>query len=230
MSNSLFNAFKGYAQAQNEQRAGKQIKHARRPAVTISREAGAGGLPVAQLVAEELQRHHPDQPWVVFDRNLAERVIEDHQLPGMLKQFMAEDVTSGVTSAVEELLGLHPSQWELVQHTTDTILRLANLGNVVIVGRGANFVTTHLKNVFHVRLVAPFEQRVRQQAEELHISKAEAEQLIAKTDRARQRYVSSHFGAKIDNPFFYHIIINTGMTSIPTAVRLIVEGVLSLKF
>jgi hypothetical protein len=42
-----------------------------------------------------------------------------------------------VEAIVEEVLGLHPSGWTLVQHTTKTILRLAGLGHTILVGRGA---------------------------------------------------------------------------------------------
>lgn len=34
---------------------------------------------------------------------------------------------------VDELLGLHPSSWTLVEHTTQTIRRLAVMGNVILV-------------------------------------------------------------------------------------------------
>ena len=43
----------------------------------------------------------------------------------------------------------------LVHKTAKTILQLAEMGNVIIIGRGANVVTAHMNNIFHVRLVAP---------------------------------------------------------------------------
>ena len=55
-----------------------------------------------------------------------------------------------VEAIVEEVLGLHPSGWTLVQHATQTILRLAGLGRAILVGRGANIITARLPNVFHV--------------------------------------------------------------------------------
>jgi hypothetical protein len=61
------------------------------------------------------------------------------------------------SDAVDELLGLHPSSWTLVEHTTQTIRRLAIRGNVILVGRGSDFILAHFSDVYHVRLVRQFE-------------------------------------------------------------------------
>ena len=57
-------------------------------------------------------------------------------------------------------MGLHPSSWTLVQQTNATILQLAQMGNVILVGRGATVITSKLNNVFHVRLVGSLEKRI----------------------------------------------------------------------
>src|SRR5271157_283573 len=109
-----------------------------RRAVTISRQSGAGGHPIAEKLAAYLEEHapNPDCRWTVFDRNLVEQVLEDHHLPKRLAQFMAEDRMSEITDTMDELFGLHPPSWTLVRSTADTILRLAQLGNVILIGRG----------------------------------------------------------------------------------------------
>jgi cytidylate kinase len=199
------------------------------PVVTISRETGAGAGTVALLVAERLNdEQNPKNgcPWTVFDRNLVEKVLEDHQLPTAIKQFMPED--AAVFSAggvVEELLGLHPSHWTLVQHTTDTILRLARMGNVILVGRGSNVISAHCQKAFHFRLVAPREVRIQRTAEFYHLAESEAASFVRATDRARRRYLKAHFKADIDDPLQYHATLNTGLMSFEVAARLIADTV-----
>ena len=73
---------------------------------------------------------------------------------------MIEDKYRHLSSAVNVLLGLHPSQWSLLHKTTETVLQLARMGKIIIVGRGGNIITLKLKNVFHVRLIAPLENRI----------------------------------------------------------------------
>lgn len=199
------------------------------PSITLSREAGAGAVTIAKLALEILKAHHPGPvPWTLFDRDLVEKVLEDHHLPKTIKQFMPENMVFELTGAVEEMLGLHPDSWTLIQHTADTILRLASAGHVIIVGRGANIVTARLRNVLHVRLVAPVDQRIRHVREFYNISREEAEAYVQKTDRARRRYVKQHFDAAIDNPLDYHFTINTGRVSFENAARLIADAAMSL--
>jgi cytidylate kinase len=130
-------------------------------------------------------------------------------------------------SAVEELLGLHPSDWTLVQHTTDTIFRLARLGNVILIGRAANIITARFPKAFHVRLVAPRQVRLQRAARIYQLTAREATVLVSEKDAARKRYVRHHFHVAIDDPLQYHAILNTGILSFETAARLIADGVSS---
>ena len=77
-------------------------------------------------------------PWMVFDRNLVEQVLEDHHLPNHLARLMPEDRVSDLTDMLHQMFGFHPPFWTLVHQTSETILRLANQGNVILIGRGAN--------------------------------------------------------------------------------------------
>src|SRR5271155_4889586 len=100
---------------------------ARRPmplAITISREAGAGGTTIAGMLADRLTAAgsaSASTPWAVFDSNLAKQVLEDHKLSPHLEAFMTEEAKLPIEEIVEEVLGLHPSRWSMVQHTTRTI-------------------------------------------------------------------------------------------------------------
>ena len=228
---NLLDAYKGYFEAHTRlatEEAGQAL-----PSITISRETGAGAITIAGLVAKRLNLHIKDKdhcPWTVFDQNLVEKVLEDHEMPPTIKRFLGEDAPLfNLTSVVEELLNLHPSYWTMVQHTTDTVLRLARLGNVIFVGRGANVITAGFKTAFHVRLVAPLEARIRHIAEQLHLSEEAAADYVSERDRARNHYVKRNFHASVDDPLRYHLIINTGRMSFEDAARLIADAVTHLR-
>jgi cytidylate kinase len=194
--------------------------------ITISREVGAGGRTIAELLGQRLtaaEETPATSPWAVFDANLAKQVLEDHKLPPNLEQFMAEDARLPVEAIVEEVLGLHPSAWTLVQHTTQTILRLAGLGRTILVGRGASIITARLPNVLHVRLVAPLATRIRHSAEFYHLSEAEAAKFVREQDQARRRYVRRYFNAEIDDPTLYDVTLNTGRLGFARAVETIAQ-------
>jgi cytidylate kinase len=200
-------------------------------AVTISRQSGSGGHVVAEKLGQYLQSRAPGEscPWTVFDRNLVEKVLEDHNLPTRLAQFMPEDKVSDISDAMDELFGLHPSSWDLVKHTAQTILRLANLGRVIIIGRGANVITASLDHVFHVRLVAPVNKRAEYLQELEKLSRKAALDMIRREDRGRARYLLRNYGADIDDPLLYHLVINTELVGYEETARIIGDAMLGTR-
>ena len=214
------------------QPAGKAAAAARagvpRRAVTISRQTGSGAHSVAEQLAACLQALSPKDacPWTVFDRNLVEKVLDDHKLPQRLAQFMPEDRVSEIADTMDELFGLHPPSWTLVHQTTDTILRLAELGNVILIGRGATVITSKLDYVFHVRIVGSLERRVKRIQEVGDLSKKAALHLIRREDRGRERYLKKYFHIDLNDPLLYHLVINTDLVTYEEAARIIAHAVL----
>ena len=229
MSVSPLNAFTHYLQAQAAL-PGK-VRFPPPFSITISRETGAGGLTIAKLLSLRLanaEETAATSPWAVFDLNLAKQVLEDHKLTPNLERFMVEDARLPVTAIVEEVLGLHPSAWTMVQYTTQTILRLAGLGHTIIVGRGGNVITARLPGMLHVRLVAPVAIRIRRAAEYYHLSEVEAAKFVREQDHARRRYLRRYFNAGIDDPTLYDVTLNTGRLGFATAVECIARLVWQL--
>lgn len=195
-------------------------------AVTISRQAGCGALVVAQKLADYLQSHFPGErsAWAVFDRNLVEKVLEDHNLPKRLARFMAEDRTTEMANTMDELFGLHPPSWLLVRQTAETIFHLAELGNVILIGRGGNIITNKLDHVFHVRLVGSLEKRIAHIQAADQLGRKEAIDFIQREDLGRRRYLKQYFKKDIDDPLLYHLVINTDLISYEKAARIIADA------
>jgi len=198
-------------------------------AVTISRQTGTGSHLVADYLAQLLQAHSPEGPgsWMVFDRNLLERVLEDHHLPARLAKFMPEDRISGIEDTLDELFGLHPPVWTLVEKTSDTILRLAEFGNVILLGRAGHIITSKMEHVFHVRLVGSLEARTEFVQMGRKIDRKTASELIAHEDAGSRRYVKRYFHKDIEDPQYYHLVINTPRLGHANAAKLIAETMLS---
>lgn len=191
--------------------------------VTLSREAGSGGNAIAEHLIENLQRSNRKgtRPWTMFDKNLVEQVLTDHQLPTRLAKFFPEDRLTELQDIMDEVFGLRPATWTMVQQTSETILKIAALGGAVIVGRAANIVSRKLPNVLHVRLVGSLEVRARRLSEIRGMTRKSALDYIHKADVGRRRYVKKYFGENIDNPLLYHMVLNTDLISIEEATNTI---------
>jgi len=201
---------------------GKKGKTESKPAITISRAEGAGGLTVSsELVKYLREKTTSHEEWTVFDQKLVVKVLEVFDLKGHVGKFMTEGHKGTVTDAFEEFIGLHPSTWSLVERTNATIQRLAQIGTCILVGRGANLVTKDMPNVFHVRLVGSVEKRIEQAMKVFGYSSKEAAKYIKKKDEGRKRYIKDNFDADIDDPLIYHIVINTDLVTYEEAARII---------
>lgn len=202
------------------------------PFVTISRQAGAGGITVGEKLVAYLQEHDKEAlcPWTLFDRNLISQVLGEHNLPQDFSKFMPEDKVSEVQDMMEELFGLHPSEWSLVHKTSQTILHLAQMGNVILVGRGANVITRKfLSTGFHVRLIGSLEMRIRHIQDYYRLKRDDAIDFIRTEDGGRKRYLKQNFDKDINDPLLYDVIIDTDFISYDDAARIIGEETLRIR-
>ena len=197
------------------------------PCITISREAGARADIIGEKLASYFQKYYSGNsvPWTVFDKNLIEKVIQDHHLPQSLSRLMEEEKYSAVKSIMIELLGGQPPIFTLVHKTTETILQLAQIGNVIILDRAANIITSKLFNTFHVRLVAPLEFRIEHVRELFNYDRTQALDFIKHEDHDRKDFVQTYFHKDINDPLLYNLIINTQLITDDEAVELIGSSV-----
>lgn len=202
-----------------------------RRAVTISRQAGCGAVIIADKLAHYLQQHSPpgDPQWTVFDRELMDKVLADHNLPKYLAQFLPEDRTSQIENMLAEIFGVYPPAQTVIQQTAETLLQLAGLGNAILIGRAGNIVTARLPNVLHVRLVAPLADRIARICRDDHKTPAEARRFCLEEEQARTRYVKTYYHADIADALRYHLVLNTSMVGWDNAAGIIGEAVLSLS-
>jgi cytidylate kinase len=206
----------------------RRVGSGERPTITLSRATGSGARSIAEKLAVYLQERDSDAPipWAVFDKNLVHKVLEDHHLPQRLARYVPDEKISGIDYAVEELLGLHPSMWTMIQHTIDTILALARMGNVILVGRGAPVIAGKFKNAFHVRLVGSLEMRIAQVQEYYTLPHKQAREFVQREDRQRKRFIKKYFGRDIEDSLLYYLTINTDLVFYDGFARIIGDAVL----
>lgn len=197
------------------------------PVITISQAAGARGNPIAEVLVNELQdnRTIPKfRDWTIFNQSLVERVIEENNLPKSSIDFLAEDKRGRIADYIGEALGLHKGAYTGVVKTAETILRIAQSGNAVIVGRGGNFITRKIAMAVHIRLVGSLDTRIKSFAKIYGVTPSEAEKEVARRDRARRDYIQENFVEDIQNPAHYDLVINTDNFSDAASAHLIIAA------
>lgn len=197
--------------------------------LTLSREAGAGAHSVGERLVEILNGHQPEVPWTLFDDNLVHEVLREHDLSKDLARYMSEERAAEITDFMEVALGLHPHVDGLVRKMKATIITLARIGHVILVGRGSHVLTRGLPGGVHVRLVATPEHRRANLARVLDLDFRQAGVRMNTMDAGRRAWVKRHCGEDVDDPLTYDAVINTTAQSIDAIAsmldrRLMVAG------
>ena len=186
------------------------------PYVTISRETGAGGSEIAQLVGKRLG-------WDVLDREIVEHLESEYGS----REHLVELVDERHLTWLEDMI----SAWTPGGMNADAyfhrlhrlILVAAAHGNVVIVGRGARFMLPPERGL-SVRILAPLEFRTEQLLLQHGISATEARTKALETDRQREAFVKEHFRQQASDPHQYDLVISLEKIGQQAAANLIVAA------
>ena len=103
------------------------------------------------------------------------------------------------------------------------------MGDVIIVGRGANIITARLHNCFHIRLIAPVELRIKNMETYYGMTLKEATDFVKREDEARNKYVKVNYNRDVNDLTQYHLVLNTGQLN-NEEIAEIVGGTVVMKF
>jgi cytidylate kinase len=184
--------------------------------VTVSHEIGAGGPEIGQKVAERLGLHYVDQE-LISDAALRYGVLEeklsslDESKPSLFERFDAE--TRRYITVLQTAL-----------------FEFAEKDRVVLMGRAGQWLLRGIPHVVRVRVMAPFDLRVKRLAKKLSGQMGEQTNPRTVLDMAkrddqeklgRMRYL---YEVDVRDPSLYDLVLNTEKLSIDAAVELVASA------
>jgi len=104
------------------------------------------------------------------------------------------------------------------------IYGLASQDNAVIVGRGGQVLLQDLPGTLHVRIIAPFEIRVRRLKESEGVDEKHAAGILRRSDHDSFGYIQSFFHVDWNDPNLYDLLINSAKFSMEAAVQMIINS------
>ncbi len=196
---------------------GPVARPSQRPVViTISREYGAGGHTIAQMVQARLG---PD--WTVWDRNIVDFIAERESVRRHVVEALDEDRRHWLTAMFEAMLGTGMDETRYKHRLVEVVLALAQQGKKIIIGRGANYI---LRDALNVRLVASLEFRMAETMRRLGCSRDEALHELQRTDARRAEAIKQLFQARVDDPCSYDMVLRTDALGYETAADIVVAA------
>lgn len=191
------------------------------PVITVSMEPGSGGSLVAQAAAERLGFDY-------FHRDIIQGIAKSAKIRASVIDTLEKERLSGIEDFIASLYKdqyLYPGIY--MEHLLKVVNTIANHGNAVIVGRGANFILPPDKR-FSVRVVAPLEIRIQNVARTYKVPSEKAKKRVIGRESRRSAFVRKFYNADIADPENYDLTINTGRMRIDAAVEAVVAAVKSL--
>jgi Cytidylate kinase-like family len=194
------------------------------PFITISRETGVPEALIYEKLLKYLQKIYGEKKWRFFDKELIDKILNEHHLPKYFEDILVEDKYSAVKSIASQMLGTGSDIWNLFYKVRTTITHLAQAGYVIIIGRGANIITSKLNGGLHVRLIASLQNRISYISKCLDLEKTEAMKYIKKEDQRRKVFLQTYYNKNVEDPLLYHAVINTDYTGIEGTAKLIASS------
>lgn len=193
------------------------------PVITIARQFGAGGEPVAQILARKLGADLLDKQIVAEVAQRLEipdaEVESEDEAPG---SFLTRLLTALGTTTIEFSAPPEVAAWAppysdpafdprraILSITQQVVREAARTGNAVIVGRGSAYLLRDEPDALHVFLQAPVPARLRFAMELFEIGEEEARKRMKHTDANRAAYVRQVYGHDWQHPAHYHLVIDT---------------------
>lgn len=169
--------------------------------ITISHQMGAGGPEIGMALAQRLGYRYVDHELIqdaVRRYGLAEEKLShlDESKPTLFERFDAET-----------------RHYITILQTT--LLEFAEADNTVLMGRGGQWLLRGIPHVLRVRVIAPFELRVRQWIRRTTELTGEtpnqraAADFVRRDDTERAGRMRYLYEVDIDDPSIYDLVVNT---------------------
>jgi len=199
-----------------------EIEEAPMAVITISRQFGAGGITIGKMIAESLGYTFADND--ILQRVAKEANVSTHWIESFEKEAgskLSRLISSMVSKrwldrVLADERGYLDEQIYL-DYLVLIIAQFADEGDVVILGRGSQYILNDHPDAVHILLVNEFENRVNFMVDRYEVSRKKAERTVVNEDRRRVSLYKRLGKSDYESPQLYHMVLNMGRLDLETA-------------
>jgi cytidylate kinase len=185
--------------------------------VTIARQFGSMGRPIARLVSEKLGIEY-------YDRDIVEMTSKNLELPVSTISDVEESAKSAFFNMNYPLgMGTTVIQDSIFSAQRKIILDLAEKESCIIVGRCADHILKDYKNIINIFIYAPYEARLENCVERLDMRPDEAKKMIASVDKARDSYHRHYCGYSMSDKDYKHVMLDSSLLGVEGTCEVLTE-------
>jgi cytidylate kinase len=196
--------------------------------ITISRQFGAGGKTLGQMVADKLGYIFADSEIVskiAQAANVSETWVEnvEKEAGGKLSRVISRMVSKGLVDKVLKDERGYIDEEIYLDYLVVMIAQIAEEGNAVILGRGSQYILRDHPDAVHVLLINEFENRVKFMMEHYDLTYNKAAQTIRSEDKRRANLYRKIGKTDYDRPDLYHLVLNMAQMDMETAEDMVIK-------
>lgn len=198
------------------------------PVITISRQFGAGGITLGELVAEKLGYafYHDEIIEMIAERaKVSEEGVAaiENESGGRLMNFISGIVPRSLVETIFDTGKEYMEKNEYIDLLSTIMKKIAAEGDAVVVGRGGQHFLQDQENAYHVLIVADQKDRVKFMQEHYDLSPDKALEAVKKEGNRRKILFRILGIENYDQPDIYHLVLNMSKIDLQLACELICE-------
>ena len=202
--------------------------------ITISRQFGAGGKTLGKRVADEFGYTFADSEiikMVAEMANVSTNFVEtvEKEAGGKFSKFISKTVSKPLLDRILKDEHGYIDEEIYLDYLVLIIAQMADDGDVVILGRGSQYILNDHPDAYHILLIDEFENRVQFMKKNYELSESRAASVVKGEDKRRKNLYQKLGKTDYDNPFLYHLVLNMSKVNLDKALQLICKLVNSPK-
>jgi cytidylate kinase len=198
--------------------------------ITISRQFGAGGRTLGKKIARQLGYRFLDDRII---QALAEKAGVSTDFIKSIERTSGSALSkllSGIVSRsyMERILGSergYVNEEIYVELLQEVMTTFAKEGDVVLLGRGGQYILQDFEDSFHILLVSDLPHQVRFMQQFYDLSDTKAAKAVKQGAARRSNLYKKLHHRNYNDPHMYHLVLNTAKLSLDNTVQTVVEAV-----
>jgi len=194
--------------------------------ITISRQFGAGGITLGKMIADELGYTFADEDivkMVAKEANVSPHWVEtvEKEAGGKLSRIVTKMVSKPLVERILKDERGYIDEAMYLDYLVLIIAQIADEGDVVILGRGSQYILDDHPDAYHILLINDAANRAKFMMEHYDLSQSKAEQVVNREDKRRMNLYRKLGKSDYDDSSLYHLVLNMGRISLEQAKKLV---------
>ena len=196
--------------------------------ITISRQPGAGGNVLGKMIADKLS-------YTFADNHIIQMIAKEAKVSPMWVETFEKEAGSKFSRLIS---GMVSKRWMdrvladeygyldekiYLDYLVLIIAQMADEGNVVILGRGSQYILDDHPDAYHILLIDEIENRIRFVMKHSNLSEKKAKRLVYDEDKWRKNLYKRLGKTDYENPMLYDLVLNMCKFDLDSALKAVCD-------